>query len=46
MKKEFWINYKGKWIKNPSKWVMLKRGIKLWCKKWKLVDKTKDKIIP
>lgn len=46
MKKEFWINYKGKWIKNPSKWVMLKRGVKLWCKKWKLVDKTKNKIIP
>jgi hypothetical protein len=46
MKKEFWINYKGKWIKNPSKWIMLKRGVKLWCKKWKLVDKTKHKIIP
>ena len=46
MEKEIWIHYKDKWIKNPSKWIMLKRGIKLWCQKWKLVDKTESKIIP
>ena len=44
--RDFWINYNGKWIKNPSKWIMLKRNVKLWCKKWKLVDKSKNKIIP
>ena len=44
--KEISIYWKGKWIKNPSKWIMLKRGIKLWCKKWKLVDKSENKIIP
>lgn len=46
MEKEFWIYYKDKWIKNPSKWIMLKRNTKLWCKKWKLIDKSKNKIIP
>jgi hypothetical protein len=45
-KKDFWINYNGKWIKNPSKWLMLRRDFKFWCKKWKLVDKSKNKIIP
>ena len=44
--REFWINHNGKWIKNPSKWIMFKRDIKLWCKKWKLVDKSENKIIP
>ena len=44
--REFWINYNGKWVKNPSNWTLFKRGIKLWCKKWKLVDKYQNRIIP
>ena len=46
MEKEIWIYYKDKWIKNPSKWIMFKRNVKLWCKKWKIVDKSQNKIIP
>ena len=46
MEKEIWIYYKDKWIKNPSKWIMFKRNLKLWCKKWKLIDKSKNRIIP
>ena len=46
MEKEIWIHYKDKWIKNPSKWIMFKRNLKLWCKKWKLIDKSENKIIP
>lgn len=46
MKKEFYIYYKDKWIKNPSKWIMFKRNFKLWFKKWKLIDTTKYKLIP
>ena len=46
MEKEIWIHYKDKWIKNPSKWVMFKRNLKLWCKKWKLIDKSENRIIP
>ena len=46
MEKEIWIHYKDKWIKNPSKWIMFKRNLKLWCKKWKLIDKLENRIIP
>ena len=46
MEKEIWIHYKDKWIKNPSKWIMFKRNLKLWCKKWKLIDKSENRIIP
>lgn len=46
MEKEIWINYKGKWVKNPSKWIMFKRNFKLLCKRWKLVDTYKNKIVP
>ena len=46
MEKEIWIHYKDKWIKNPSKWIIFKRNLKLWCKKWKLIDKSENRIIP
>lgn len=45
MKKEIWINYNGKWIKNPSVWIILKRKIKFLFKRWKLIDTTKYWII-
>lgn len=46
MEKEIWINHKGKWIKNPSKWILLKRAIKDYLRRWKIVDKWKYRIIP
>ena len=46
MNKEYWIRYKGKWIKNPSKWILFKRWIKFTLKRWKIVDSTKYWIIP
>lgn len=46
MKKEIWINYKGKWIKNPSKWILFKRKLKSLLKRWKIVDTYKYWIVP
>lgn len=45
MEKETYIYYKDKWVKNPSKWIMFKRNIKLWIRKWKLVDTSKYKVV-
>lgn len=46
MKEEVSIYWKGRWITNPSKWILFRRKIKLWFKKWKLVDTNKYKLIP
>ena len=46
MTKEIWINYKGKWVKNPSKWILFKRAFKDYLRRWKIVDTWKYRIIP
>lgn len=46
MEKEVWINYNGKWIKNPSKWILFKRWLKFTKKRWKIIDTSKYWIIP
>lgn len=46
MTKEIWIQYKGKYIKNPSKWIMFKWNLRNWFTKWKIIDKTCYKLIP
>ena len=46
MEKEFWIEYNGKFIKNPSKWIRFKRKIKFLLRRWKIIDTHKCWIIP
>lgn len=46
MIKETWIEYKGKWIKNPSKWILFIIRLKFLLKRWKIVDISKYWLIP
>lgn len=46
MKEEIIIYWKDKWITNPSKWILFRRKVRLWFKKWKLVDTSKYCLIP